>query len=82
MLQTIIPMIGIGLSFGSIIFNIGIHSEKLYTLNFKVEALEYKNKNYEDLMHNIHSKLLVTEEKLKNIEEDVKEIKLIIIKKK
>ena len=33
-------------------------------------------------MHHIHSKLLVSEERLKNIEEDVKEIKLNILEKK
>jgi hypothetical protein len=81
-MQNIVPMIGAGVSLGGIIFNIGKHSEKLNLLNFKVEALEEKKKNDDDLMHHIHSKLLVSEERLKNIEEDVKEIKLNILKKK
>ena len=81
-MQNIVHMIGAGVSLGGIIFNIGKNSKKLNLLNFKVEALEEKKKNDDDLMHHIHSKLLVSEERLKNIEEDVKEIKLNILKKK
>tara|TARA_X000000950_G_scaffold273928_1_gene358314 strand:+ start:307 stop:555 length:249 start_codon:yes stop_codon:yes gene_type:complete len=81
-MQNIAPIIGAGISLGGIIFHIGKHSEKLNLLNFKVDALEEKKKYDDDLMHHIHSKLLVSEERLKNIEEDVKEIKLNILEKK
>ena len=47
-----------------------------------VVVMIIKKQYDDDLKLHIHSKLLVNEERLKNIEEDVKEIKLIILEKK
>lgn len=71
----LLPYIGGILSTGGIIFQIGKQSEKLNTLGFEVKALENKEETYNMFMSNINGKLLLADEKLKNIEEDVKEIK-------
>ena len=62
------------LSTGGIIFHIGKQSEKLETMGFEVKALEKKMK-HNMFMNNINGKLLLADEKLKNIEEDVKKLK-------
>ena len=79
-MPSLIPAVGAGLSMAGIIFQIGKHAEKLNSIGFQVDALEKKEENYNVFMNNIHSKLLLSEEKLKNIETDVKYIKDKIIK--
>ena len=76
----LLPFIGASISIGGIIFQIGKQSEKLHTLGFHVDALEKKDEQYSNVMNNINSKLLLAEEKLKNIENDVKCIKTKITK--
>tara|TARA_Y100000817_G_C16810750_1_gene524141 strand:+ start:370 stop:618 length:249 start_codon:yes stop_codon:yes gene_type:complete len=76
----LIPIIGAALSMGGIVFQIGKHAEKLDTMGFQVNALENKEENYNIFMNNIHSKLLLSDEKLKNIENDVKYIKSKVIR--
>lgn len=78
--SNVIPYIGASLSIGGLIFQIGRQSEKLNIIGFQVDALEKKEANYNVLMNNINSKLLLAEEKLKNIENDVKCIKTKITK--
>ena len=79
-IPNLIPMIGASISIGGIIFQIGKQSEKLHNITFQVDALEKKDKSYNYFMNDINSKLLLAEEKLKNIENDVKCIKTKIIK--
>jgi len=76
----LLPLIGASISIGGIIFQIGKQSEKLHTMGFQVDALEKKDGQYNNFMNNINSKLLLAEEKLKNIENDVKCIKTKITK--
>ena len=76
----LLPLIGASISIGGIIFQIGKQSEKLHTIGFQVDALEKKDNEYNNFMNNINSKLLLAEEKLKNIENDVKCIKTKITK--
>jgi hypothetical protein len=76
----LIPIIGTVISISGIIFQVGKHAERLQTMGFQVEALEKKEENYNIFMNNIHSKLLLSDEKLKNIENDVKYIKSKVIK--
>ena len=76
----LIPIIGAALSMSGIVFQIGKHAEKLDSIGFQVNALEKKEENYNIFMNNIHSKLLLSDEKLKNIENDVKYIKSKVIK--
>lgn len=71
----LLPYIGGILSTGGIIFHIGKQSEKLDTIGLEVKALEKKDDTYNMFMNNINGKLLLADEKLKNIEEDVREIK-------
>jgi hypothetical protein len=73
--HNLIPFIGASLSIGGIIFQIGKQSEKLHSVGFQVNALEQKDDYYNNFMNDIHSKLLLADEKLKNIENDVKFIK-------
>ena len=65
-IPNLIPIIGASVSIGGIIF--------------QIDALEKKEEHYNDFMNDIHSKLLLADEKLKNIENDVKYIKSKIIK--
>lgn len=74
-ISNLLPYIGGILSTGGIIFQIGKQSEKLDSLGYEVKALENKEETYNIFMNNINGKLLLADEKLKNIEEDVKEIK-------
>jgi hypothetical protein len=76
----LISIIGAVLSMGGIVFQIGKHAEKLDSIGFQVNALEKKEESYNIFMNNIHSKLLLSDEKLKNIENDVKDIKSKVIK--
>ena len=76
----LIPIIGAALSMGGIVFQIGKHAEKLDSIGFQVDALEKKEESYNIFMNNIHSKLLLSDEKLKNIENDVKFIKSKVIR--
>ena len=73
--HNLIPFLGASLSIGGIIFQIGKQSEKLHSVGFQVNALEQKDDYYNNFMNDIHSKLLLADEKLKNIENDVKFIK-------
>lgn len=75
-----IPLIGTVISIGGIIFQIGTHAERLNKIGIQVEALEKKDDFYNKFMHDINSRLLLSDEKLKNIESDVKFIKNKIIK--
>ena len=75
-----IPIIGTVISIGGIIFQIGTHAERLNKIGIQVEALEKKDEFYNKFMHDINSRLLLSDEKLKNIESDVKFIKNKIIK--
>ena len=77
----LIPYIGGFISIGGIVFHIGKQSEKLETIGFEVKALENKEDSHNVFMSNINGKLLIADEKLKNIEEDVREIKIKLNKK-
>jgi len=79
-IPSLIPTFGAALSIAGIIFQIGKHTEKLDSIGFQVDALEKKDDGYNIFLNNIHTKLLLSEEKLKNIESDVKYIKGRIIK--
>jgi hypothetical protein len=74
-IHNLIPFIGASLSIGGIIFQIGKQSEKLHSIGFQVNALEQKDDYHNNFMNDINSKLLLADEKLKNIENDVKYIK-------
>ncbi len=74
-IHNLIPFICASLSIGGIIFQIGKQSEKLHSIGFQVNALEQKDDYYNNFMNDINSKLLLADEKLKNIENDVKYIK-------
>tara|TARA_B100001248_G_C27363468_1_gene447718 strand:+ start:693 stop:941 length:249 start_codon:yes stop_codon:yes gene_type:complete len=79
-ITNLIPIIGASISIGGIIFQIGKQAEKLHNISFQIDALENNEKEYNNFMNNINSKLLLADEKLKNIENDVKYIKSKIIK--
>ena len=74
------PIIGAMATVSGIIFQIGTHSEKLGSLGLKVEALNKKDEYNNKLLYDIHGKMCVFEEKFKEIEEDLKEIKLCVKK--
>ena len=74
------PIIGAMATVSGIIFQIGTHSEKLGSLGLKVEALNKKDEYNNKLLYDIHGKMCVFEEKFKEIEEDLKEIKLCVTK--
>ena len=74
------PIIGAMATASGIIFQIGTHSEKLGSLGLKVEALSKKDEYNNKLLYDIHGKMCVFEEKFKEIEEDLKEIKLCVKK--
>ena len=74
------PIIGAMATVSGIIFQIGTHSEKLGSLGLKVEALSKKDEYNNKLLYDIHGKMCVFEEKFKEIEGDLKEIKLCVKK--
>ena len=76
-----IPYIGGIISMVGIVFQIGKQSEKLETICFEVKALENKDYLSNIFICNVNGKLLIADEKLKNIEEDVREIKIKLNKK-
>ena len=64
-ITNLIPIIGASVSIGGIIFQIGKQAEKLHFIGSQVNALEKKEEHYNDFMNDIHSKLLLADEKLK-----------------
>ena len=80
--NTIAPITATVISIGGLIFQIGKHSEKLNVLGLEVQALEKKDEYSNKLLYDIHGKICKFEEKFndmddrfKNIEDDLKEIK-------
>lgn len=73
--STFLPLIGASISIGSIIYQIGKQSEKIEISLGKVNALENKENNTNKIINDINGNMLVINEKLKNIEENVKVIK-------
>ena len=69
------PIVATMATAGGLIFQIGSHSEKLASMGLKVEALEKKEEYNNKLLFDIHGKMCVFEEKFKDIEDDLKEIK-------
>jgi hypothetical protein len=60
---------------GGIIFNIGRQSERLDTLNFKVEAQEIKGDFNNDKICEIYNNINILQNDVTNIKEDITEIK-------
>ena len=73
------PVVATMATAGGLIFQIGKHSEKLGSLGLNVEALEKKEEYNNKLLYEIHGKMCVFEEKFKDIEDDLKEIKKCVL---
>jgi len=73
--NAVVPLLGASISISGIIYQIGKQSEKVEISLLKVHALEKKEEHSTDTINNINGNMLVINEKLKNIEEDVKVIK-------
>ena len=73
--NAVLPFVGASLSIGGIIYQIGKQSEKIEISLLKVHALEKKEEHSYEIINNINGNMLVINEKLKNIEEDVRVIK-------
>jgi len=76
------PIVATIATAGGLIFQIGKHSEKLNVLGLEVLALEKKDEYNNKLLYEIHGKICKFEgkfndidERFKNIEVDLKEIK-------
>tara|TARA_B110000483_G_C17866641_1_gene416278 strand:+ start:330 stop:605 length:276 start_codon:yes stop_codon:yes gene_type:complete len=76
------PIVATMATAGGLIFQIGKHSEKLNVLGLEVQALEKKDEYSNKLLYDIHGKICKFESKFndiddrfKNIDGDLKEIK-------
>ena len=79
-INNISPIIASVVSIGGIIFQIGKHSENLSSLGLKVNALEEKEKNNNKILCDMFGKICVFEEKFKEIDNNIKDIKNHLIK--
>lgn len=76
------PVIGTVITVGGLLFSVGIQAEKLGSLGVKVDAMEMKHEKKNDILCDIHGKIISIDERLNYIETEMKEIKQHLFKKK
>jgi len=69
------PIVGTTISLGTLIYHTGKHAHMLENLGISVHALDKKDNEYNKLLYEMKSNLGIINEKLNNIEDDVREIK-------
>ena len=74
-IQAIAPIIGTTISIGTIIYHTGKHSSMLDNLGTTVYALGKKDELYDKTLCEINSNIGIINEKLRNIDSNLKEIK-------
>lgn len=74
-MNVLAPLIGTTISLGTVIYHTGKHAYMLENLGFTVNAMEKKDKEYNSLLYDMKTNIGIMNEKLHNIEEDIKEIK-------
>ena len=79
-IQHIGPIIGTTLSVGAIIYQTGKHAHMLESMGLTVNALEKKDDIYNKTLCQMNGNISIMNIKLKNIENDIKDIKNNIVK--